>query len=86
MDPMRYWSVRDNCLLLINAHHDAIPFSLPAYSRQDSWFCLMDTTFERSLGSDGHYAAGREYPLQGRTPVLLRPRLRPASPAAGLAS
>ena len=77
----------DDFLLLINAHHDAIPFSLPAYGRQDSWICLLDTAFERGLGSDGRHAAGKAYPLQGRTLVLLlRPRLRPASPAAGLAS
>ena len=75
----------DDFLLLINAHHDTIPFRLPAYGREDSWFCLMDTAFERGLGSDGRYAAGRSYPLQGRTlALLLRPRLRHAGPAASL--
>jgi len=73
----------DDFLLLINAHHDAIPFRLPAYGRQDAWFCLMDTAYERGLGSDGRYAAGETYPLQGRTlALLLRPRLRPARAAS----
>ncbi len=77
----------DDFLLLINAHHDVIAFKLPAYGREDAWFCLMDTAFERGLGSDGRYAAGGEYPLQGRTLVLLlRPRLRSARPEGGLAS
>jgi len=65
----------------------AMSVSLPAFGRQDSWICLLDTAFERGLGSDGRHAAGKAYPLQGRTLVLLlRPRLRPASHAAGLAS
>lgn len=76
----------DDFLLLINAHHDTIPFRLPAYGREDRWFCLMDTAFERGLGSDGRYAAGHSYPLQGRTlALLLRPRLVSAGPAASFA-
>jgi len=66
----------DDFIVLINAHHEAIPFLLPAYGRQDNWFCLMDTAYENGLGTDGRFAVSTEYPLQGRSLVLLmRPRL-----------
>ncbi len=72
----------DDFLLLINAHHDPIPFLLPRYGRQDLWFALMDTAYERGLGTDGRHAGGSEYPLQGRSLVLLmRPRLKAAGSA-----
>jgi glycogen operon protein len=67
----------DDFIVLINAHHEAIPFLLPDYGRQDNWFCLMDTAYENGLGTDGRFAVSTEYPLQGRSLVLLmRPRLR----------
>ncbi len=72
----------DDFLLLINAHHDQIAFKLPAYGRQDSWFCLLDTAYARGLSGDGRFTVGSEYPLQGRTLVLLmRPRLRSERPS-----
>jgi glycogen operon protein len=74
----------DDFLLLINAHHDPIPFLMPDYGRQDDWFCLLDTAFEGGLDTDGRYAPGGEYPLQGRALALLtRPRARPARQAEG---
>lgn len=67
----------DDFVLLINAHHEAIPFRLPRYGRSDDWFCLLDTGYERGLRADGRHKAGQTYPLQGRSLVLLmRPRVR----------
>ncbi len=67
----------DDFLLLINAHHESIPFLLPPYGRQENWFCLMDTAFEDGLNSDGRFPAGNEYALGGRSlALLMRPRLR----------
>ncbi len=67
----------DDFLLLINAHHEVIPFRLPRYGRGDDWFCLLDTSFEQGLRVDGRHKAGQTYPLQGRSLVLLtRPRVR----------
>jgi glycogen operon protein len=64
--------VRDqNFLLLFNAHHEAIPFKLPAYAGA-RWHALLDTGFEDGLSMDGTFDAGAEYALQGRSLALLR--------------
>jgi glycogen operon protein len=60
----------DSFLLLLNAHHEAIPFTLPKFSDDERWLVLLDThqsTQERS----GHYRATETYPLQARSLVLL---------------
>ena len=71
----------DNFLLLFNAHHDTIPFKLPAMGpagiRQAGpaarWRALVDTAPE----ADGRHESpepletGAQYPLQGRSLVLL---------------
>lgn len=72
----------DDFLLLINAHHELIPFQIPQCGRSDSWSCLMDTAFEGGLASDGRYDCGAEYPLQGRSlALLIRVRERAAGEA-----
>jgi glycogen operon protein len=54
----------DDLLLLLNAHHDAVEFSLP----EGAWTPLVDTSM-----TDAHQ--GKTYPLQARSLVLLaRPR------------
>jgi isoamylase len=68
----------DDFLLLVNAHHEPIPFMLPAYGSQEIWHCLMDTAYKSGLGSDGRHGAGSEYALHGRSLALLtraRPRI-----------
>ncbi len=68
--------IDDDFVLLINAHDEPIPFLLPAYGRSDPWICLLDTGFENGASDDDRYAGGDEYPLQGRSLVLLmRPKL-----------
>jgi glycogen operon protein len=52
--------VDDDLLLLLNAHHDAVEFSLP----MGSWRVLLDTSAQTS-------AAEKTYPLQARSLVLL---------------
>jgi len=65
--------VRDvNFLLLFNAHHDEIAFTLPAYHPERSWKMELDTSRDAGLGSDGTYAGPQAYPLQGRSLALLR--------------
>jgi glycogen operon protein len=65
----------DDFLLLINAHHEALPFKLPCFKRGDAWLSLLDTANDSGLSSDGHYACGGEYLVQGRSLVLMvRPR------------
>jgi isoamylase len=67
----------DDFLLLINAHHEPMPFQLPRFRRNDGWHCVMDTEFEHGLASDGDFACGDVYPLKGRSlAVLSRPRVQ----------
>ncbi|MFH1603195.1 MAG: hypothetical protein ABIH03_04745, partial [Pseudomonadota bacterium] len=68
--------VRDqNFLLLFNAHHELIPFTLPDYAGA-RWRPLLDTAFEDGLAIAGIFDAGVEYDLQGRCFVLLQQVVR----------
>jgi glycogen operon protein len=71
--------VGDTLLLLFNAHHESIPFALPA-TRADRWDRVLDTA-ESEERAD--FAPGDRYPLHGRAVVLLRAQAiaEAASPA-----
>ena len=60
-------------LVLFNAHHEPIDFTLPRVSRptRAGWRC---STPPSTTGScrDGTFAAGSVYPLQGRSLALLQ--------------
>ncbi len=65
----------DDFLLLINAHHEEIPFLLPAYRRKIRWGLMLDTGRKPARATEGGYRAGQHYPLQGRSlAVLTQPR------------
>jgi glycogen operon protein len=67
--------VGDTLLLLLNAHHEPIPFTLPATKPEHHWERLLDTA---PVGGDGdlHVMRGGEaYRLEGRSLALLRTRL-----------
>jgi hypothetical protein len=57
--------------VLFNAHHDRIPFQLPAAGAA-GWLVLVDTTFEGGLVPDGTYQPQGTYELAGRSFVLLQ--------------
>jgi glycogen operon protein len=59
----------EDFLVLFNAHHETVPFRLPAYDGR--WLALLDTSFQDGLAPDGSFDAGAEYALQGRSLVLL---------------
>src|SRR5262249_49793788 len=59
--------VGDTLMLLLNAHHEAIPFTLPAANPGQHWECLID-----SAGPQAEAAAKEQYALQGRSVVVLR--------------
>jgi glycogen operon protein len=65
--------VGDTLLLLLNAHHEPIPFTLPATRPEHHWERLLDTAeiSDAPLSLDG----GKKYPLQGRSLGLLCIRL-----------
>ena len=61
--------VGDTLLLLFNAHHESIPFALPA-ARTDRWDRVLDTAEPEK--DRAAFTPGDRYPLQGRALVLLR--------------
>ena len=58
----------DDFLLLLNAHHDAIPFQLPPSAAP--WRVLLDTTTDDGAGEAGKLE-GATYALPSRSLVLL---------------
>lgn len=62
----------DNFLILFNAHHERIDFTLPILCAGCGWHVLLDTHYHLGLDSDGTFSGGNVYPLEGRTLVLLR--------------
>jgi glycogen operon protein len=64
--------VGDTLLLLLNAHHEPIPFALPATRPEHSWERLLDTA--DSTSDPIEQGPGRQYTLQGRSLAVLRTR------------
>ena len=68
----------DDFLLLFNAHHEAIRFTVPDYHMGYDWEVLLDTHFEDGVPAARRLHPGAAYPLQGRSmTVLMSPRLNP---------
>jgi glycogen operon protein len=61
-----------NLLLLFNAHHDTVPFRMPSFAGAAGWHAELDTTADTGRPASDMVAANAEYPLQGRSVVLLR--------------
>ena len=62
--------VGDTVLLLLNADHEAIPFTLPVAREGQAWERCLDTADPQ--GQPIQYAGGQQYALQGRSLVVLR--------------
>ena len=58
----------DTLLMLLNAHHDEVPFILPSVSNSTAWVRILDTI--ESYVEDKRFTGGTQYPLQGRTIAL----------------
>src|SRR5215467_5855166 len=66
--------VADTFLQLLNAHHEAIPFILPAHKARVRWELMLDTR-DWDLGPRvPAFRAGETYPLEGRSLAVLRLR------------
>jgi glycogen operon protein len=65
----------DTLLLLLNAHHEPIPFNLPAARDEQYWEILLDSASAQIPPASTMWAPGT-YPLQGRSMVVLRTRGR----------
>ncbi len=74
----------DNMILLLNAHHENIPFTLPAEPTNARWEVLLDTDDDTGRDTSGRfYHSHGEYLLQKRSFVLLRQQKRRIATAAG---
>lgn len=60
----------ESLLLLLNAHHEAIPFKLPSLTDGTHWVGLLDTD-QLPAGADS-LRPGSEYDLSGRSLAVLR--------------
>jgi glycogen operon protein len=61
----------DNFLLLFNAHHEAMQFTLPGCHGVAQWRALLDTAVADGLAPGGTYGAGTAYTLRERAFALL---------------
>jgi isoamylase len=74
MDEQGLPIVGDTFLLLLNAHHEAIPFILPAHKARVRWELVLDTR-DWDLGPRvPAFRAGETYPLESRSLAVLRLR------------
>jgi isoamylase len=60
--------VDDDFILLLNSHHQPIPFLLPRIDDRDAWRVVFDTARETG---ESFYRSADQFPLQGRSLVLL---------------
>jgi glycogen operon protein len=63
--------VDDDLLVLINAHHEEIPFSLPSLDGAGGWQSVIDTHFDSGFAPEALHQPNELYPLQGRSVALL---------------
>jgi glycogen operon protein len=62
----------DTFLILLNAHHDAVPFVLPAHRRGIRWGVILDTRAPDGRRRHRPVRGGETYDLEGRCLALLR--------------
>ncbi|MEP7312683.1 MAG: glycogen debranching protein GlgX [Pseudomonadota bacterium] len=63
--------VDDNFLVLFNAHHEEIAFSLPGFHEDCTWNTALDTARDDAPFAQRLFAPGAAYPLQGRAMAVL---------------
>jgi glycogen operon protein len=69
--------IDDDLLILMNAHHEPVPFTLPAFEATAHWHVVLDTYQDSAPASEG-FGGGEVYPLQGRSLALLMQFRKPA--------
>jgi glycogen operon protein len=62
----------DTLLILLNAHHETIPFVLPAHRRKLHWWVILDTSEPVTRREQTQLRGAAPYGLQGRSLALLR--------------
>jgi glycogen operon protein len=64
--------IGDTLLVLLNAHHEPIPFTLPPTNPEHNWECLFDTADDNSTCNT--LAGGEVYSLRDRSMAIFRTR------------
>ena len=64
--------VDDTLLFLLNAHHETIPFVLPAHRRKLHWWVILNTSEPITRREQRQLRGAAPYPLKERSLVLLR--------------
>jgi len=59
-------------LLLLNAHHEDVAFTLPRSDTNSQWTVLLDTVADSVSNEPRGHAAGEPYALRARSLALLR--------------
>jgi glycogen operon protein len=70
--------VDDTFVILLNAHHERLPFVLPGHQRGVRWEVVVDTRTSDGRRRHRPLRPGESYELEARSLVLLRLRRRPA--------
>ncbi|GAB6042373.1 glycogen debranching protein GlgX [Endothiovibrio diazotrophicus] len=66
----------DHILLLMNAHHEPIDFTLPSRPLGTRWRMVLDTAMHDGLKGNSFHQPGENYSLAGRSLALLVQRRR----------
>ncbi len=66
--------VGETLILLLNAHHEPIPFTLPEHQPERHWERLLDTAEPNAEAT--YLEGGESFPLEGRSVVVFRLRDR----------
>ena len=66
----------ENFVVLMNAHHEEVPFSLPTVASGMAWIALIDTACESARCPNTAHEAMTAYALQPRSMVVLVERQR----------
>ena len=67
----------DTLLLLLNAHHEPMPFTLPAHRRGVKWELLLDTRAPSGHRRHRPLKGGDVYSLESRCLAVLQLRRKP---------
>ncbi|MDX6381182.1 MAG: isoamylase, partial [Rubrobacteraceae bacterium] len=63
--------IDDDFLLLLNAHYETVPFTMPPRPEEARWQAVMDTSYSAGLEPHGFFKPGDEYLLKARSMVVL---------------
>jgi isoamylase len=75
MDERGQFIKDENFLVLMNANHEAIPFTLPALPQSESWVAIVDTSCEPKGNPRCRHNADTHYLLEARSLVVLVARV-----------